>query len=541
MHGVMKIPKLFNTISHSKLTVSMKSALSSDPTHISQDKIMYPITDLPESFDPRIPNKELAADIYNHWFYAHIENGKLDRSDIHTILAVPLDQAACGSCWAFSTSYMFTCRIRMALLKRYKEQACVMSPFFQHMDICTGESNVESGSDGVTNAGNSSMSGEEVKNRISAYYTAAFAPKPLDPSPESCVNNPKIDECSQSKCVDALAKSMSQNKDIYDILKEDPNMHQLCLGCGGNFVALALTLFCGHPDDNTKGAAKISDFTIYNWACMFGTPSVRKLFCEKGHKEGDETKDLIRYKADRFSYIINPKEDQIMYEIVNYGPVSVGYTVYNSFFTFFSNPSNRSKVYTADIANEDPEVKGGHAVCIVGWGTDDNGVKYWLLANSWGSNWGDSGFFRVERGINLCGFEDAIGGVYFAPDPNVQEADTLYPEYATSNGMNDMKMYLSKSKYSSCPHPSDDKSHLKEVAEKCKKCLVTKDGKCIVPDVCPHAQTYNPKSGKCEKSLLGAHRSYIEREHVKEKKSSNMLFFLIVIFGIAYYIYKKRK
>lgn len=48
---------------------------------------------------------------------------------------------------------------------------------------------------------------------------------------------------------------------------------------------------------------------------------------------------------------------------------------------------------------------GGHAVKIIGWGVTSNGVKYWLVANSWNETWGENGYFRILRGANECGIE----------------------------------------------------------------------------------------------------------------------------------------
>ena len=57
-----------------------------------------------------------------------------------------------------------------------------------------------------------------------------------------------------------------------------------------------------------------------------------------------------------------------------------------------------------------------HAVRIIGWGVQ-NGKNYWLIANSWGKDWGDEkdrGVFKMIRGINNCNIEKDVLG----PIPN---------------------------------------------------------------------------------------------------------------------------
>ena len=38
---------------------------------------------------------------------------------------------------------------------------------------------------------------------------------------------------------------------------------------------------------------------------------------------------------------------------------------------------------------------------VIGWGYDEKlQMKYWLVRNSYGGNWGERGNFKVRRGMN---------------------------------------------------------------------------------------------------------------------------------------------
>ena len=50
-----------------------------------------------------------------------------------------------------------------------------------------------------------------------------------------------------------------------------------------------------------------------------------------------------------------------------------------------------------------------HAVAIVGYGVDtDTGLPFWTVKNSWGSDFGENGYFRILRGQGECGINTAV-------------------------------------------------------------------------------------------------------------------------------------
>nr|XP_043629331.1 senescence-specific cysteine protease SAG39-like [Erigeron canadensis] len=65
------------------------------------------------------------------------------------------------------------------------------------------------------------------------------------------------------------------------------------------------------------------------------------------------------------------------------------------------------QLYSAGVFNGTCGTELDHGVTVVGYGTSDDGVKYWLVKNSWGTGWGEDGYIRMLRDIEpvegMCG------------------------------------------------------------------------------------------------------------------------------------------
>eukprot|EP00971_Amphidinium_carterae_P076373 1508004-Amphidinium_carterae.1 len=66
-------------------------------------------------------------------------------------------------------------------------------------------------------------------------------------------------------------------------------------------------------------------------------------------------------------------------------------------------------------------------VLLVGFGVQGGQVRYWTAQNSWSKGWGDDGFFRMQRGVNLCGIETGASSVVVT----VEEAIPPVPNSTT--------------------------------------------------------------------------------------------------------------
>jgi len=125
-----------------------------------------------------------------------------------------------------------------------------------------------------------------------------------------------------------------------------------------------------------------------------------------------DSEPFTKTKA-RTTYTVNGVTN-MQKEVMTNGPIQVAFMVYRSFMSYSSG------VYEKLPYETTPE--GGHAVKIVGWGTE-SGTDYWLVANSWNTGFGLNGFFKIKRGSDECGIESR--GPPYAGMPAVSSSSVV--------------------------------------------------------------------------------------------------------------------
>jgi C1A family cysteine protease len=84
---------------------------------------------------------------------------------------------------------------------------------------------------------------------------------------------------------------------------------------------------------------------------------------------------------------VNPNNDAALYAALLVNPVSIAIEADQETFQF----------YSAGILTGTCGANLDHGVLVVGWGVDAsiNNTAYWTIKNSWGPEWGESGYIRL--------------------------------------------------------------------------------------------------------------------------------------------------
>ena len=78
--------------------------------------------------------------------------------------------------------------------------------------------------------------------------------------------------------------------------------------------------------------------------------------------------------------------------------------------TLSANSDAFKKYKKGIFADCEPGKKVDHAITVVGYGVE-KGKAYWLIKNSWGVKWGEKGYMRLKRGVEMCGIGKSFSAI----------------------------------------------------------------------------------------------------------------------------------
>jgi hypothetical protein len=99
------------------------------------------------------------------------------------------------------------------------------------------------------------------------------------------------------------------------------------------------------------------------------------------------------YPIEKWGYVGTetsvPSTEAIKTAIYQYGPITVAVCA-DAYFD----------AYQSGVFNRSANGPTNHAVVLVGW---DDSQGYWIMRNSWGTSWGESGYMRIAYGTSSIG------------------------------------------------------------------------------------------------------------------------------------------
>jgi cathepsin B len=207
--------------------------------------------------------------------------------------------------------------------------------------------------------------------------------------------------------------------------------------CNGNtlFTAMNFMYSVGLTDTTCVNRGKFEEYGIKDLDTLENpedVPMCQSILGVNYDRCLDQTR-APRFYRTIAGYQINKDIDSIKQEIYKWGPVSAGFQVYDDFLetydgtTIYMGPESKSKN------------QGGHAIQIIGWGKED-GVDFWWIANSWGTDWGLGGYFRMKMNIEKCQLEQNVVG--FIPDFPTFQPEMLQYKLTKNAEMEELREWI---------------------------------------------------------------------------------------------------
>lgn len=137
-------------------------------------------------------------------------------------------------------------------------------------------------------------------------------------------------------------------------------------------------------------------FEYIKWAGGIESESSYPYTAKDGKCQFDKSKTVAEVPYGSAN-ITSGDEGSLLTALFGNGPISVAFEVTDDFVDYDGG------VYVGQTCHQDTD-HVNHAVLAVGFGKDSKtGLDYWIVKNSWGTGWGEEGYFRIQRGTNMCG------------------------------------------------------------------------------------------------------------------------------------------
>jgi cathepsin B len=188
-----------------------------------------------------------------------------------------------------------------------------------------------------------------------------------------------------------------------------------CMATGKNVRASAQTfLSCNDDEEDREQCAGGNVVEVVEFAKKHGFVDEQCLpyMGEATTPCLESVKSCPKYFTQEFCIASTP--EGIKREILKNGPVIAVMPVYRDFLVY------KAGVY--QVLEGTSKFQGGHAVKIIGWGTDkDINEDYWIIENTWGSDWGVNGFAHVAIGQKQLYLDEFT--IAISPKYEVEEGD----------------------------------------------------------------------------------------------------------------------
>lgn len=237
---------------------------------------------------------------------------------------------------------------------------------------------------------------------------------------------------SQKSNFNSIEPPLTNGKDYRSTNCVSPVKHQGRCGCCYAFATISVieTLICLNPKLNPGKNAAIElavqevvdcfiDKSGQKRGCSGGYPQqvmdyfrkqeyalksscykykAKENFCSRDEiiKQNYTCLVPIRDESDLIRVVYTSNSKEMVKHMDTGGTIAV---------TYYMSPDN--VYYSGGILieqNKSKREKDTHAAVVVGYGHED-GLDYWLVKNSWGTDWGLGGYFKIGRGFNFFEIE----------------------------------------------------------------------------------------------------------------------------------------